>query len=212
MRCHYCYNKDVVNGHLDYGMTRSQLDAEIQDKVLTNVKTGAKINAVDYIVISGGEPTLKLNRMHAEHFADLAHSLNFKTKLFTNGSGELPMSWYDHYFDQVSIDLKTDITNPARYHSLTRSYGYETRQLLLQMDTYKGEWFIRTVANKTYTTQEDFDRMYQFLKTIGCTSWTISPLFGDPKQYLDTSFINQKLDSSTLYGTINPQCDCCPKI
>ena len=94
LRCPYCHNKGIVEGKgddLKWDDIRSRLEQHV------GVITG--------VVITGGEPTLYYNALHAL-LGYLVYETDLKIKLDTNGTGIKALRDLMCYVDYLAMDFK----------------------------------------------------------------------------------------------------------
>ncbi len=172
-RCPFCHNAPLVNDIDKY----SFMDEE---EVLTFL--GKRVGILDGVVITGGEPTLMSD---LPEFISKIKAMGYRVKLDTNGTNP---EMLEHLIDNKMIDyVAMDIKNCLeKYHETSGvddSFDLEgikrSAEILMQG---KIDFEFRTTVVKPYHTEEDFDRIGQWL-------------VGDEKFFLQ-SFV----DSGNLVG------------
>ena len=183
-RCKYCYNPDIV-----FGATNIS-----ENEIFAFLKT--RINKLDAVVLSGGEPTLYRNLI------DLCFKikkLGFKVKLDTNGSNYKKVSDLieKNRLDMIALDYKAPKIKFAKVAGIDIWDEFSETLNLLNYSNIKFE--VRTTVHSDILNEDDiykiiddlYSRKYQgvyslqnFLKntrTLGNIS--------NQKQILDTALI-----------------------
>lgn len=104
-RCGFCYNREFV---LLEEIAKMKDDFIPEKAVLNFLKT--RVNKIDGVVISGGEPTLQKD---LEEFIDQVKELGFLVKLDTNGTDHKTLKKLvnEKKIDNVAMDIKTSFDN-----------------------------------------------------------------------------------------------------
>jgi pyruvate formate lyase activating enzyme len=109
MRCFWCHNGYLIP--YDYSASRQPVEEKEFFQFLEE-----RVNFLDAVVISGGEPTLHHDLLA---FCERIKELGFYVKLDTNGTNPsmLRKLMDNNLLDYVAMDIKT---NAARYDKLCR--------------------------------------------------------------------------------------------
>jgi len=162
-RCPFCHNKDLVlneNIHL--------ID---EYYVLNFLKE--RINKLDGLVISGGEPLIQHNDLIP--FLKNVKDLGYKIKLDTNGSffNELVSLIKMNLVDYVAIDIKNSVSN---YHkSIGLNDNNENKKtisnilksikfLIDESKLYNIDYELRTTFVKELITKKDIEDILSLIK------------------------------------------------
>ncbi len=104
MRCHYCYNPDIVFGRA------KEID---EDSIFSELKR--RIRYVDSVVVTGGEPTIWPD---LPDFISRLKDIKLKVKLDTNGTNPKMLSRIinENLVDYIAMDVKA---NKSKYHAVS---------------------------------------------------------------------------------------------
>lgn len=105
--CWYCHNRDIINGE--------KKEFYDEDEILNIVKN--RINFIDGIVITGGEPTIS-KEYELIDFIKKIKELKLKVKIDTNGTNSklIKKLLSKNLIDFIAMDIKT---SKEKYKSLT---------------------------------------------------------------------------------------------
>ena len=181
-RCPYCHNPCLV---LD---PKSQKQIN-HDKFFNFLES--RVNKLDGVVISGGEPTLDPN---LEFFIKKIKSYNFLVKLDTNGSNpEIVKKLINsELIDAVGIDYKA----PSKKYSKISKNSQILGKNILKLIEFAIEKLgsknvdIRTTIHKELTTENDIHTMWQELSTHKTEKWHL-------QQYHETDVLDLNLSNKT---------------
>lgn len=103
LRCHFCYNPMLVAPHTSEGSAKQKNHLITEDDFFAFLKS--RINKLDGVVISGGEPTLQAD---LEKFILKIKNLGFLVKLDTNGANPeiLESLIKQKLIDYIAMDVK----------------------------------------------------------------------------------------------------------
>ncbi len=187
--CPYCHNPELVLG--------GQNNSIYKEDVLSFLKT--RVNKLDGVVISGGEPTLHND---LEEFIQQIKSLGFKVKLDTNGTNpKILFSLIENsLIDYVAMDIKSSLDE---YKTVTRKdvdiKKIETsREIILNSNI---DYEFRTTVVKNLLTFNSFVKINnEFDKLRGSNKIKRYYLQKFQKsKHVDESYINaQTFDDETL--------------
>lgn len=162
-RCPFCHNASLVT-HIN---GNNQISKE---EILSFLCT--RINILEGVCISGGEPTLQDDLIN---FIEEIKEMGFLVKLDTNGSNPHVLAQLLHsvLIDYVAMDIKNSPSNYAKTVG-TDSYSFTDLEKsidLLQHSTVDYEF--RTTLVKELHTMEDLYEIAQLIK--GCKHYYLQP-------------------------------------
>lgn len=152
MRCPYCHN-----GHI--ATAEGSMDIEDVEAFL---KT--RLNLLDGVVISGGEPTLYAA---LPAFCERIREMGFKIKLDTNGSNPAMVEKLLQYglLDYVAVDYKAP---EEKYVAVTGQDFHDKVITTIVMLQKSGMAFeVRTTYHSDLLDTEDLRRLQRSLKDLG---------------------------------------------
>jgi pyruvate formate lyase activating enzyme len=176
-RCHYCHNPELVDPSLLNGI----LDEEF---ILNFLK--ARINKLDGITITGGEPTLHrdLNK-----FISKVKNLGFLVKLDTNGSfpDVLRELIKDNLIDYIAMDIKATKEKYKEVINADIDLDKIEESIKLIMDSGI-DYEFRTTVVRSQLLIEDIISIAKMIE--GAKLFVIQRFI--PTKTLDPDFINEK--------------------
>jgi len=178
-KCPYCHNPELI---------KFSTDSSIDESVLFNfLKT--RINKLDAVVITGGEPTLHKG---LPEFIKQIKDLGFLVKLDTNGTNpEMLQELLDKkLIDYVAMDIKAPI---ERYPEIVCA-KVDTEAVLKSIEILKSsgvDFEFRTTVVKSQLLHEDFEKIGELIN-------------GSEKYYLQkfvpTKVLNEEFLKETTYS------------
>lgn len=174
-RCGYCHNPELFNQREPILEVSAFFDF---------LKT--RINKLDGVVITGGEPTLQKD---LETFIEQIKSLNFAVKLDTNGSNPelLENLLKNNLLDYVAMDIKAPL---EKYNEITNSNvnidKIKTSINLLLNSNINYEF--RTTVVKSQLEKSDILKIGELIK--GAKNYYLQEFL--PTKTLDENFMNEK--------------------
>ena len=178
-KCPYCHNPELI---------KFSTDSSIDESVLFNfLKT--RINKLDAVVITGGEPTLHKG---LPEFIKQIKDLGFLVKLDTNGTNpEMLQELLDKkLIDYVAMDIKAPI---ERYPEIVCA-KVDAEAVLKSIEILKSsevDFEFRTTVVKSQLLHEDFEKIGELIN-------------GSEKYYLQkfvpTKVLNEEFLKETTYS------------
>ena len=154
-RCPFCHNAPLVNDINKYSI----IDEE---EILAFLRK--RVGILDGVVITGGEPTLMPD---LPEFISRIKAMGYLVKLDTNGTDPdmLQHLINNKMIDYVAMDIKNCLEKYRETSGVDESFDIEcikrSAELLMQGNI---DFEFRTTVVKPYHTEEDFDRIGQWLK------------------------------------------------
>ncbi|RLE82217.1 MAG: anaerobic ribonucleoside-triphosphate reductase activating protein [Thermoprotei archaeon] len=118
-RCPWCSNSKIARGLL-----KKRLPV---DRVVEAVKAAASF--VDYLHVTGGEPTLQLKPLK-KLFLKIRELTNLSLSINTNGSNPLAVKELLPLLDHIAIDIKAPLTDPYKYSNVIGLSLSETKEYI----------------------------------------------------------------------------------
>jgi len=176
-RCHYCHNPELVDPSLLNGILEEEF-------ILNFLK--ARINKLDGITITGGEPTLHrdLNK-----FISKVKNLGFLVKLDTNGSfpDVLRELIKDNLIDYIAMDIKATKEKYKEVINADIDLDKIEESIKLIMDSGI-DYEFRTTVVRSQLLIEDIISIAKMIE--GAKLFVIQRFI--PTKTLDPDFINEK--------------------
>ena len=185
-RCPYCHNPELIN---------FSTNSSIDESVLFNfLKT--RINKLDAVVITGGEPTLHKG---LPEFIKQIKDLGFLVKLDTNGTNpEMLKELLDKkLIDYVAMDIKA----PIEKYSKIVCAKVDAEAVLKSIEILKSsevDFEFRTTVVKSQLLPEDFGKIGELIK--GVDKYYLQKFV--PTKTLNEFFINQATYSDAEFEKI----------
>ncbi len=185
LKCGYCHNPELVN------MQNPSIDTQY---VLEFLKT--RINKLDAVVISGGEPTIQSD---LEEFAQNIKSMGFLLKLDTNGTNPQLLNKLIKLklLDYVAMDIKAPL---YKYRHITNK-KCNTSDIVKSIDTIINsgvDYEFRTTVVKSQLILDDFREIGIMLKSAN--KYYLQEFI--PSKPLDNSFLNERSCSKDEFDKI----------
>ena len=158
-KCSYCQNSSLIPNREVEGRVS-------EEEVIKYLKS--RINILDGIVISGGEPTLQLGLIS---FIKKVKELGLKVKLDTNGTNPKVIKYLiDHNLvDYIAMDIKNDLDNYNIVNKCKSNINKIKESIELLKNSDKEVEF-RTTVMKEYHT---LDNIKKILNLIGNKNYYI---------------------------------------
>ncbi|MGD0729078.1 MAG: anaerobic ribonucleoside-triphosphate reductase activating protein [Candidatus Micrarchaeaceae archaeon] len=141
MRCHYCYNPDLV--------FRRNISTDHKRMISYLLK---RKKLIDSVVITGGEPTIWTD---LPEFIETLHELGFHIKLDTNGSnpGMLRKIINKKSVEYIAMDIKAPWN---KYESITGTYANiaNIKESMNLIKDSKIDYEFRTTAGPNLTRED----------------------------------------------------------
>jgi len=195
-RCPYCHNPELINN--DFATRANTEDSELGFCLSPSPLVGeglgvrgasvieflnSRINKLDAVVITGGEPTLQNG---LEEFIKAVKSMRFLVKLDTNGSNpEVLKNLLDKKLvDYVAMDIKGPV---EKYPQITCSQinASNISKSIELLKQYGVDYEFRTTVVKSQLQVEDFEKIGEMIK-------------GAPKYYLQKFVPTKTLNKSFM--------------
>ncbi|MDD3594136.1 MAG: anaerobic ribonucleoside-triphosphate reductase activating protein [Candidatus Gastranaerophilales bacterium] len=185
-RCGYCHNPALVQPN--------KLELKNEKEILEFLKS--RVNKIDGVVISGGEPTLQKD---LPAFVKKVKEMGFAVKLDTNGTNPnmAEKLLEQQFIDYIAMDIKAPI---EKYSLITNTKVNEVNILrsigLVKQLADNGEF--RTTVVKSRLGFDDFEKIGEMIE--GASNYYLQKFL--PDITLDPSFINETTYSDAEFITI----------
>ena len=227
-RCGYCHNPDLLeikqicppelykgNRRGTSSVTRyaqvqsAQIVSEsfTKEKFLSFLQT--RINKLDGVVITGGEPTLQSGLYD---FIKEIKQMNFDVKLDTNGTNPQIIEHLikDNLLDYIAMDIKAPLEKyPQIVNIVSRSEGEGVRErvnfvlnniqksikIIMQSNV---DYEFRTTVLKSQLSYEDFDQIGQMIK--GAKRYYLQKFVSS--EIFDKNLLNEQTYTNEEFKTI----------
>ncbi len=187
-RCPYCHNPNILAA-----VSSNKLfdEAAVFDFLNT------RVNKLDAVVVSGGEPTLQKD---LPAFFKKLKELDFLTKLDTNGSSPKMLEYLinNNLLDYAAMDIKAPL---EKYKEVACS-NIDTNDIVKSIEILKSsqiDYEFRTTTVKSQLSFDDFEKIGIILK--GAKRYylqkfkpdvTLNPQFANEHTYTDEEFFKIK--------------------
>lgn len=187
-RCQYCHNPNILAA-----VSSNKLfdEAAVFDFLNT------RVNKLDAVVVSGGEPTLQKD---LPAFFKKLKELGFLTKLDTNGSSPKMLEYLinNNLLDYAAMDIKAPL---EKYKEVACS-NIDTNDIVKSIEILKSsqiDYEFRTTTVKSQLSFDDFEKIGIILK--GAKRYylqkfkpdvTLNPQFANEHTYTDEEFFKIK--------------------
>lgn len=192
--CKYCYNIDLFN--TKEGLSLDEVYEKI-DSLQKESVTGNTYNSVDWLIITGGEPTLDPN---LKEIIEFAKNQKLKIGLYTNGINDSLVNdlLKNNLLDLLNIDFKHPDLNQIMINEVDEqnclvSYAERIQALIEDALRYYCKLsldylYINTVICKEFHTNSDLKFLRTFInKCIPAKykraneklGWILTPFFND---------------------------------
>lgn len=175
MRCHYCYNSDIV---FSEGLIRIEEGLEF---------LSSRVSRLTGVVLSGGECTLY---PRLKDFVSEIKKLGFKIKIDTNGTNpkQIKDLVQNGFIDYIALDYKAP---KYKFQKITQNENFdkfeETLSFLIK-ENFPFE--ARTTIHSDFLNTQDLNQIIDDLNQKG---------------YQNTYFLQNYFHTDTTIGNINPQ-------
>lgn len=189
-RCPYCHNPELISNILPRPL-RERVGVR---GILEFLKS--RINKLDAVVITGGEPTLQKD---LPEFIKQIKKMAFLVKLDTNGTNPkmLQKLLDEKLIDYVAMDIKA----PIEKYSEAVKDKVSTKDILKSIEILKNsdiDYEFRTTVVKSQLLPEDFERIGKMIKD--CEKYYLQRFI--PSKTLDKSFLGQTTYSDEEFLSI----------
>lgn len=149
--CGYCHNGDLAQG-----FSKKSLE---EHEILKYLKS--RINKLDAVVISGGEPTLQKD---LAHFIKEIKAMSFPVKLDSNGTNPeiIKKLVSEKLVDYIAMDVKA----PLETYELITSRKIDVNKIKDSIDFIKNcgiDYEFRTTVVKSQLSFDDFEKIGRLL-------------------------------------------------
>ncbi len=184
--CPYCHNPELVFPKV-FGLFR-------EDEIISFLKT--RINKLDGVVISGGEPTL---HKKLPEFIEKIKELDFEIKLDTNGTNPdmIEQLVHENLIDYIAMDIKTSfddyekvVKKEVDINKIKKSFDFIINSNV--------DYEFRTTITSGLIAYDNFVKINDEFKKYGKIkryylqkfqpSKHVDPSFSDKKTFDDTEF------------------------
>jgi pyruvate formate lyase activating enzyme len=141
LRCPYCHNPELVF------FKGKPLD---ESEIFSFLKS--RINKLEAVVITGGEPTLQKDIIN---FVRKIKALGYFVKVDTNGHYPETLKLLIDNVDVIALDIKTSC---QKYKKIDGNCE-KLKESLSILKNFKGELILRTTMYSPFTTKEDLKAM-----------------------------------------------------
>lgn len=174
-RCPYCHNPELILNKGAVAVAAAPLFKFLK----------SRINKLDAVVITGGEPTLQKD---LPEFIKQIKEMGFLVKLDTNGTNPqmLQKLLEDKLIDYVAMDVKAPI---ERYSEVVKT-KINTENILKSIEVLKKSdinYEFRTTVVKSQLLPDDFEKIGKMIKD--CNKYYLQRFM--PTKTLDESFLEQ---------------------
>jgi len=146
-KCPYCHNPELIH-------TKKELNLE---EIFLFLKT--RIDFIEGIVISGGEPTLHTDLLQ---FCKKIKKMGFKIKLDTNGSNPNMIGHVIDFVDYIAMDIKT---LPKNYKRLWINAKYKNILNSINLiKKYAKDYEFRTTLVKPFITFDNIEKIGEIIE------------------------------------------------
>jgi|LSQA01.1.fsa_nt_gi pyruvate formate lyase activating enzyme len=195
LTCAFCHNKEMVQRKEINWSTTEEIIAKLNTLKSKNLSTQKDEWLVDWLVFSGGEPTLWVDAV--KELNSFAKKNNLKTKLFTNGTYNYEPFLQSESFDQVSVDVKVTSSN---LKIITNNEYWERHYIINLWNTLNFlsrlniKYEIRTLFIKPYTNRGSLLVINNKLKELEGTKpyrWVFTNANLEKEIILNPSLLNE---------------------
>lgn len=182
-RCPYCHNPYLII----YEMTQPKIS---EKEIFSFLKS--RIDKLDGVVISGGEPTL---RNGIAQFAEKVKNMGFLVKLDTNGSfpDKVIEMVENGLIDMLGLDYKS---TPAGYQEVTGTKMKDLHDRISKLIKYAIDnnvpCDIRTTVHERFHSKETLRTMRKELNAMNVEKWYL-------QQFHKTEVIDESLMDESTY-------------
>ena len=189
-RCGYCHNPSLIDIN-NPSATEKHIKSDDFFSFLKN-----RINKLDGIVITGGEPTIQSGLYD---FIEKIKKMNFLVKLDTNGTNPKVIEQLitEKMLDYIAMDIKA----PLEKYNLITGKKINTKNILKSIELIKNsnvDYEFRTTVLQSQLSFADFDKIGQMIK--GSKRYYLQKFI--PSGISDNTLISQKTYSDDDFKII----------
>ncbi len=188
-RCGYCHNPELVGANIEKEMPIQNVSAFFEF-----LKT--RINKLDGVVITGGEPTLQPD---LKEFIKQIKTLGFLVKLDTNGTNpEVLKELIDeNLLDYIAMDIKAPIDKYSNIVNVKINTDNIKKSIELIMNS-NVDYEFRTTVIQNQLSFNDFEKIGQMIK--GAKKYYLQKFISS--KILDENLANEKTYSQKDFEKI----------
>lgn len=188
-RCGYCHNPELIGANIEKEMPIQNVSAFFEF-----LKT--RINKLDGVVITGGEPTLQPD---LKEFIKQIKTLGFLVKLDTNGTNpEVLKELIDeNLLDYIAMDIKAPIDKYSNIVNVKINTDNIKKSIELIMNS-NVDYEFRTTVIQNQLSFNDFEKIGQMIK--GAKKYYLQKFISS--KILDENLANEKTYSQKDFEKI----------
>lgn len=175
-KCGYCHNPELVTEPI-----QAQFD---EHEILNFLNT--RINKLDGVVITGGEPTLQND---LKRFISKIKSLDFAVKLDTNGTNPMLLDEFvtENLIDYIAMDIKGPIKKYNEITQMSVDINNILKSIKIILNSKIDHEFRTTVVSEQLNSI-DFDEIGIMIQ--GAEKYFLQKFV--PSKHVNSDFINKK--------------------